>query len=114
VGYTGKDTVQGPPTANSVYHGELSGILGILTLANLLCVHAAGIKSGGVTLSCDGLLTLQQAFYEGSAVVTRPDFDLIHTIRHFLHVSQIKWTSWHVRGHQEDFKEWAELTWWEK
>jgi hypothetical protein len=111
--YTAKHTVQGPSTANSAYRSELSGILGILTLANLLCIHD-GLHSGGVTLACDGLSALQQAFYDGPAVVTRPDFDLIHTIRHYLRVSQLKWTSQHVRGHQEDFKEWAELTWWEK
>jgi hypothetical protein len=81
--------VQGPPTANSAYRSKLFGILGILSLANFLCVHI-GIKSGGVTLACDGLSALQQAFYEGPAVVTRPDFDLIHTIRHHLRVSQLE------------------------
>jgi hypothetical protein len=111
--YTGKHTVQPPPAANIAYHSELSGILGILTLNNLLCVHY-GINSGGVTLACDGLSALQQSFYDGPAVITRPDFDLIHTLRHHLKVSQLKWTSWHMNGHQEDIKEWAELTWWEK
>ena len=111
--YTGKHTVQGPSTANSAYRSELSGLLGILTLVDLLCVHD-DIQSGGVTIACDGLSALQQAFYEGPAVVTRPDFDLLHTLRHHLHSSQLKWTSRHVSGHQEDFKEWAELTWWEK
>jgi hypothetical protein len=47
-------------------------------------------------------------------VVTRPDFDLIHTLRHYLKVSQLRWSSLHVNGHQEDVKAWAELTWWEK
>jgi hypothetical protein len=106
--YTGKHTVQGPPTANSAYRSKLSGILGILTLANLLCVHD-GINLGGVTLACDGLSTLQQSFYDGPAVVTRPDFDLIHTLCHHLKVSQLKWISQQVNGHQEDIKEWAKL-----
>jgi hypothetical protein len=54
-------------------------------------------------------------FYDGPAVATRPDFDLIHTVRHHLkEVSQLKWISWHVSGDQKDIKEWAELTWWGK
>jgi hypothetical protein len=89
------------------------GILGIITLVNLLGVHD-GINSGSVTLACDGLSALQQSFYDGPAVVTRPDLDLIHTLRHHLKVSKLQWSSLHVNGHQEDFKAWAELTWWEK
>jgi hypothetical protein len=76
----------------------------IVLLVKIICKLKA---CGGVTLACDRLFALQQAFYEGPAVVARPDFDLIHTIGHQLHAIQTKWTSWHVRGHQEDFKEWA-------
>jgi hypothetical protein len=107
--YTGKHTVQGPPTSNSAYRCELSGILGIITLVNLLYVHDI-TNLGGVTLACDFLSALQQSFYDGPAMVTRPDFDLIHTLRHHLKVSQLRWSSLHVNGHQEDVKAWAELT----
>lgn len=80
--------MQGPVTANSAYCSELSGILGIITLAKLLFLHE-GIHSGGVTLACDGMLALQQSFYNGPAVVTRPDFDLIHTIHNHLKVTNL-------------------------
>jgi hypothetical protein len=39
---------------------------------------------------------------------------MICILRHHLSSSQLKWNSRHVRGHQEDFKAWAELTWCEK
>jgi hypothetical protein len=72
-----------PPTVPII--AKLSCILGILrTLANLLCTHEDSVKSGGISLKCDGLLALQLAFYEGPAVVTRQDFDLIHAIQHHL------------------------------
>jgi hypothetical protein len=109
----GKRMVQSPLTANSAYPSGLLGILGILTLAKLLCLHN-GINSAGVTLACDGLSALQQSFYNEAAVITRLDFDFIHMIRYHLKVSRLKWTSWHAKGHQEDIKEWAELTWLEK
>jgi hypothetical protein len=59
-----EDTAEGPPTTNSAYQGELLEILGIQTLTSLPCVHYS-IRKGGVTLACDGLSALQQAFYEG-------------------------------------------------
>jgi hypothetical protein len=52
--YTGQHTVQGPLSANSAYQSKLLGILGIQTLANLLCLHD-DITLGGVTLAYDGL-----------------------------------------------------------
>jgi hypothetical protein len=60
-----------------------------------------------VILACNGLSALQQAFYERAAVVNRPDFDLIYTFRYHFRTSNVKWTSWHVKEHQEAFKEWA-------
>jgi hypothetical protein len=59
--YTGKHTVQCPSTSNSAYRSELSGILGIITLVNLLCLDDS-INLGGITLACDGLSALQQSF----------------------------------------------------
>jgi hypothetical protein len=67
-----------------------------------------------VTLACDGLSALQQAFYIRPAQPTKPNFDLIHTIRTNFKRSNLKWTSLHIRGHQEDIKAWADLTWWEQ
>ena len=92
---TGRHSVQGSSAAQSAYRSELSGILGIQTLVRLLDLHY-GIKTGGVTLACDGLPALQQAFYEGPARPTKPDFDLIHTIRTNFKRSTLKWTSQHV------------------
>jgi hypothetical protein len=40
-----------------------------------------GFTTGGVTLACGGLSALQQAVYVRPAQPTKPDFDLIHTIR---------------------------------
>jgi len=57
---------------------------------------------------------LQQAFFVGPARPTKPDFDLLHTIRTNFTRSPLQWTSLHVRGHQEDIKAWSELTWWEQ
>jgi hypothetical protein len=111
--YTGCHTVQGPASANSAYRSELSGILGIQTLARLLCLHFK-IDSGGITLACDGLSALEQAFYKGHAVATKKSFDIVHAIRHHLRSSKLLWTSRHVKGHQDELKEWAELTWWEQ
>jgi hypothetical protein len=109
----GKNTVQGPPTANSACRSALLGLLGILTLANLLWVHN-GINLGGVALVCDGLLALRQSFYNGPAVVIRPDLNLIHRLHHHRKASQLIWITWLVNSHQENIKESAKLTWLEK
>jgi hypothetical protein len=68
---TGRHTVQGPAGAQSAYRSELSGILGIQKLVQLLTLHY-GISNGGVTLACDGLSALQQ---ESDAVSIRPTSD---------------------------------------
>ena len=110
---TGRHTVQGPACAQSAYRSELSGILGVQKLVQLLTIHY-GISTGGITLACDGLSALQQAFFDGPVNPTRPQFDLLQTIRRNFKHSTITWTSRHVRGHQEDTKAWTELTWWEQ
>ncbi len=109
----GCHTVQGPGKSQSAYRSELSGILGIQHLATLLTKRYQ-LTTGSIELACDGLSALQQSFFHGPAVPTRPQFDYLQVIRKNFTASPLNWKGRHVSGHQDKWKSHDELDWWEQ
>ena len=87
---------------HSPYRSELTGLLGVAVLIHLLCkVHH--IQQGSVTVACNGLAALKSSMeYQDEVPPTTQHFDLIMAIRHWMWQSPVKWTTKHVKGHQDD------------
>lgn len=92
----------GDPGIQSAYRSKLTGLLGIVVCVFSLC-KAFNIQQGKVTVSCDGLAALNNAFaYEDELPPTVQHFDLLMAIRHWKKRCPITWCTKHVKGHQDD------------
>jgi hypothetical protein len=108
--------VPGAPEEQSSFRSELSGILGVVYMVQLICTTYQ-ITSGSICLGCDGEQALTQALDEtksGRVEVKRSDYDILSAIRAALKWSPLTWTFRHVRGHQDDdgtcvLDRWAQL-----
>jgi hypothetical protein len=100
----------GRATDMSAYRGELSGIYASVFLIYSLCKFFQ-ITDGSVELGCDGQSALTQAFMQYTPhSVDCPSYDLIMAIHHLRHETGISWTHQYVAGHQDDHKEWSQLS----
>jgi hypothetical protein len=109
----GCHSVPGSGHVQSAYRSELSGILGIQRLVTLVQKQHQ-LSTGSIELACDGLSALQQSFFHGPAVPTRPHFDYLQVIRKNFKASTFNWSGRHVSGHQDKWKTHDELDWWEQ
>lgn len=102
----------GHPDEQNSYRSELVGILGAIKHNNDIC-HRAGIRSGKITLGCDGEGALNAIQMEYSVVKSsRKHFDLIYSIRQAIKHSPLQWQFKHVKGHQDDHIAWENLDRW--
>ena len=94
------NTVPGPIKEGDSYRCELSGIIGIVTLIHILCLHH-DITTGAVHVACDNKTSLRVF---DSWFVPNPSeesFDLVNALWHMLKESPITWSCEHVYGHQD-------------
>jgi hypothetical protein len=86
----------------SAYRSELCGLMGIMYTLRELCAHHH-IKTGAITVACDGLSAIRKALDEDSTFSCRSaQFDLLAAIESVLLrlPIQVRWR--HVDGHQDD------------
>jgi hypothetical protein len=93
----------------SAYRGELTGLYAATFLVYLLCDHF-DIKQGSVTIGCDGISALHQAFSTYTPPsVDCPSFNLIMAIHRIRQRTPISWNPLHVAGHQDDHARFEDL-----
>ena len=110
----GQIITPGEPDIHCPHRSELSGLLsGILYINKVCTTH--NITEGHITIGCDGLGAISSCsnLYE---VVnsTRKHFDLIRAIGTAINNSPLTWTFEHVKAHQDDTKEFHDLSFLEK
>ena len=106
--------VPGEPDDHDSFRSELSGLIGIATLVELLCEYFE-ITEGSVEVACDGLSALNDVFDLHRQVSTKtPHYDLVVATRRIIQRStQLTWYYRHVRSHQDDIRAMDELDRWE-
>jgi hypothetical protein len=100
---TGTSIVPGPPSIQSAYRSELTGILAILEKLRILC-NNHDITAGQITIFCDGVSALTQSL-SSNYISQSPNFlhsDILSTSTKILHNLPIQVHSSHVKGHQDD------------
>jgi len=105
--------VPGHPSDQSAYRSELAGLYGIGTIIGVIC-KMYEIEQGQVEFACDGLQALERCAELNHRIRPRqPQFDLIEATRKVMKDAPIKWSSRHVKGHQDNFygplDQWAHM-----
>ncbi len=93
-------TTPGSIQAQGSYRSELAGLYGIVTTVNsLACFHHQ--THGSVLIICnkEAALTKSMKLWESNPLDKQ--FDIIHAIRAGICKTKIKWTSKHIKGHQD-------------
>ena len=93
--------VPGPTESLDAYRTELIGLYAMVCAISQLAGDTT--SSISVSLGCDGLSALQEAFHRQDPVSPRqPDYDVFGTIRNLrAQSSHITWNVKHVKGHQD-------------
>ena len=95
----------------SAYRSELSGLYGIAIMVEAICKFHQ-IEGGHVEVGCDGLQALRYGTTDSDITNPKyPQYDIIAATRQAMRRCPIKWTTKHVKGHQDDNEE-AQLDRW--
>ncbi len=103
------NSVPGPIEEGDSHRCELSGLFGAMTLVQCICT-LYNIHSGQITIACDNLQALQVFDIEFIPDVKHRNFDLVTSIYELLQTSPIRWNPHHVKGHQDRYKAWHQLS----
>ena len=93
------------------HRSELAGLYGITIMVNIICrIHS--IEEGSIEVGCDSQTALHEVFESNN--LTRKDVDLKVACRQWKAASPIRWTTHHIRAHQDKYKtkklnRWAKL-----
>jgi hypothetical protein len=101
--------VPGHPEEQSSYRGELGGILAGIVFANKVC-NENNIKEGKCIMGCDNKGALSASFGWKTPNPNWVCFDLVGMIRYHLRLSPIQWEPIHIKGHQDDGKNFKDLS----
>ena len=96
----------GPPELQSAYRSELLGLLAIMDRIKLL-----KIGKGRITIGCDGISALEKGTETiiASCSPQHKHSDLISAMAKIRDNLEVTFRSVHVRGHQDDKKEYEDL-----
>jgi hypothetical protein len=97
------NVVPGPISDGNSYCCELAGLIGILTMTNLLCQHHQ-LRNGSLRVACDNISSL---YVFGPTFIPNPakdSFDLVCCLQALIQACPITLRPEHVRGHQADKK----------
>ena len=102
--------VPGTVLDQSPYRSEIAGIYGIVVVVETI-KEVLGMKKGRIIVGCDGKNALEQTvlFKENLCSCQQQHFDLISGIQGYIRDSTITYEPTHVKGHQDDVKEYREL-----
>ena len=101
-------TVPGSCNDQNSYRGGLGGILGTIAYTNEIC-KKYNITQGKYTMTCDNKGALEVIFGWKSPNPTWKSYDIVSMIRAQLKLSRIAWEKEHVKGHQDDEKDFDKL-----
>ena len=105
----GTVVVSGDGTIQNSYRSELFGILGILVCINKLCIKHR-VRSGGLTLYCDGESAVKRIKYSQSPVSNNSHhFDVINSIQSILQEIPVTVHLKHIKGHQDKYMPYSNL-----
>ncbi len=100
----------GPAEVQGSHRSELTGLLGGITAINNICIKH-NVRKGTIAIGCDGegaIIAVTQQF--DIIKSSRKHFDLISAIKNTISSSTIDWQFQHIKGHQDDIREYEDLT----
>ena len=104
----------GSEESHCSHRSELSGILGAIININHLC-NKHDIKHGSIELGCDGEGAIKIMEQNNKIIKSnRKHFDLIQAIQNAKDKSPLQWKFRHIKGHQDEVKEYTDLNRWEQ
>jgi hypothetical protein len=96
----GKVIAPGGPLDHSDYRSELTGILAIMVIVDLVCKYY-WIMEGTIEKGCDGLAALNKAFTTDYLIkMDDSNHNLLCAIRTLWNNSPLLWKTRHILGHQ--------------
>jgi hypothetical protein len=95
------NVVPGNSESQGSFQSELSGLFGLAVLVNVICsVHQ--VTQGAIECGCDGKTALNKlSNLDDDIDPNGQQFDLLSATRAALRASPVKWTFYHVKGHQD-------------
>jgi len=87
-------------TAQGSYRSTLAGIYGIITTVNVLLSYHWQTQ-GTILIVCDGKAASTKSMKPWASNLLDKQFDIIHAIRKGIRKTKVKWTSKHIKGHQD-------------
>ena len=94
-------TIPGEPKDQSLYRGELGGILASICYTNQISENQHNVTEGECTMYCDNKGVLYAAFGWKDLNPQWASYDLVCLIR-YLSKSKITWKQGqHIKGHQD-------------
>ena len=102
--------VPGFASDQSAYRSEIAGIYGSVLVVEMI-KEVWGITQGGILIGCDGKDALKQAVDTNEVCTSckQQHFDLLSGIQGYIRGSCLKYTSCHIKGHQDETKSWEDL-----
>jgi Reverse transcriptase (RNA-dependent DNA polymerase) len=111
---SGSNQAPGSKQSMDSYRAELAGLYAIALATKCLCEYYH-VEEGEVEVGCDNRTAVQKCFQPDWIINTSdPDFDLICATRTLASQSKVRWTPRHIKGHQDDHKDYDELDRWAK
>ena len=95
------------------YSGELGGIQVAIAATHKICA-THNVKSGTITHGVDNNAALTNCFGHEEPDTTTPCFHMVKRIRAEIAKSPFTWIGKKVKAHQDETKEYKDLTCWEK
>jgi len=90
----------GSMRAQGLYRSELAGIYGIVSTINALSTFHCQAQ-GSILIVCNGEATLTKSMKQWASNPLDKQFNIIHAIRAGMCKTKIKWSSKHIKGHQD-------------
>jgi len=90
----------GSTQAQGSYQSKLAGIYRIVTTVNALSnFHRQ--EQGSILIVCNGEAALNKSMKLWASNPLNKQFDIIHAIRAGMRKTKLKWSSKHIKGHQD-------------
>ena len=109
---TAHNVVPGQAEEQDSYRAELGGLLGVVTLVDILC-KTHNLHQGSIEVALDNKSAHDAVFERGRPHAGQKAYDLILSIKRTLKQIPIQVKSRHVFGHQDEVKPRRNLSRWE-
>jgi hypothetical protein len=107
---TGNLVTPGEEESQCSHPSELSGLLGGIHFVNKLC-SKLNITEGFSKIGCDGEGAINMVSYIHDKInSSRKHFDILGAINNAILQSPVRWTFTHIRGHQDNYNKYHNLS----